>query len=107
MKLVLYQTPIKTPYVFRSWSKAKDKFDFDDYVGVYVFTPECTSIEGALEEIFEAGNVGELPILRSVSVSDVVIICDPDTDEPVKAYYCDPFNWEEISDACNGIKHLS
>lgn len=94
----LYQTKLETPYVFRPYDDAVDKFSIDDYNLVATVQLNCDEstpdITTALEELFQDGNNGKLQQatgkqFRSISVSDVF-------DVNGDLYYVDTFGFKKI-----------
>lgn len=91
----IYQTPVSTPYCFRSFSEAMEAdFSQYDYNLKYCGEIDITNraIGYVLDEIFVKHNRGDRPNgkkMRSLSVSDVVVL----DGHP---YYCDSYGWSEI-----------
>ena len=91
----IYQTPVSTPYCFRSFAEAMESdFSQYDYNLKYCDEIDITNmaIGYVLDEIFVKHNRGDRPngkTMRSLSVSDVVVLNE-------KPYYCDSYGWSEI-----------
>lgn len=107
---ILYQvTPGKTrEYGFESL-KMLDKFgielSLDNYTEVanidYSKYTDATDTNAILEAIFREGNTNqdmrvEFPTMRSVSVSDIVLLDG-------RYYYCDDFGWTDVTDRLTSV----
>lgn len=85
-------------YAWMRWDYAKDKFDLNDYEGVYYSHIDAETEIEALNKLFEKFNIDH-PIDftgHSMSVSDVICLIRNDGCD---WYYCDSFGWEKITKA--------
>lgn len=91
----IYQTPVSTPYCFRSFAEAMEAdFSSEDYDLKYIgeVNIKDQTINYVLDEIFIRHNRDDRPNgkkMRSLSVSDVVVLDN-------RPYYCDSYGWSEI-----------
>ena len=88
---------INCDYAWMSWETAKRDINLMDYDGVYY----GRSIDGenpiaVLEKLFERFNINHPDDFKghSMSVSDIVVLFD---DNGCKWYYCDSFDWKDIT----------
>jgi hypothetical protein len=90
-------------FLFESWDRIEDDFDFDNYVEVWngtfeslgVTVPSTNNIWN-LDKIFDIFNVNHPKDFHghSLSVSDIVKLDN-------EYFYCDNFGWENITDKIN------
>lgn len=84
----------QTDYTFRSFEEAQKTFNPLDYTRVYA---AMLSHDKSLEELFALHNADDRPFgrkMRSLSVSDVVVLIK---DNTVTAYYVDSFGFVPVS----------
>ena len=99
MKYEIYQIDSirDCEYAFRAFCEAKDKLKFSDYKLMYSGeTENRRTNQTVLEHLFEVFNINR-PIDfkgHSLSVSDIVILYG---DDEVNAYYCDSYDWKNIT----------
>lgn len=107
---ILYQvTPGKTREFGFEPLKMLDKFgielSLDNYTEVanidYSKYTDATDTNAILEAIFREGNTNqdmrvEFPTMRSVSVSDIVLLDG-------RYYYCDDFGWTDVTDRLTSV----
>ena len=85
-----------TDYSFMGWDYAKNKIRISDYDGKYYSHIDGDSAGSVLEKLFERFNINHPDDFKghSMSVSDIVVLFD---DNGCKWYYCDRFDWRDIT----------
>ena len=100
MKIKIYQIDKdvdKYGVIFADYDDTLDKAgqaNPDIYRTVYEGDVECET----LEEVFDLFNSFERPayVGRSLSVSDVLEVCDEDASVPKGCYFCNVIGWRKI-----------
>ena len=89
----IYQLPSEHENLFRDFDFARSDFDFSDYNLIYTDNTPFTVDD--LEEIWEKYNIAHPSDYtdRSLSVSDIVEVDN-------KYFYCDNFNWVNVTKYC-------
>ena len=95
---LIYQIkdPIKCDYAWMSWKIAKRDINLMDYDCVYTDSIDGENPIAVLENLYEMFNINH-PLDfngHSLSVSDIVVLFD---DNGCKWYYCDRFDWRDIT----------
>lgn len=99
-KYVIYQVRANVPFAFLNWKLANKMADwsFKPYRSVWNGYEEAADDMDLVNYLWEVFNINH-PVgyrARSLSVSDVILIQDIETNEK-KYYYCDSFGWKDIT----------
>ena len=95
---LIYQIkdPIKCDYAWMGWKIAKRDINLMDYDCVYTDSIDGENPIAVLENLYEMFNINH-PLDfngHSLSVSDIVVLFN---DNGCKWYYCDRFDWRDIT----------
>lgn len=95
---IVYQVKADEDFCFMRWGWAREHgWSFKPYKDVWNGSEEARDDYDLLNYLYELLNESHPAGFRghSMSVSDVVMICD---DDGSRYYYCDSFGWEDITD---------
>lgn len=99
-RYVIYQVRANVPFAFLNWKLANKMADwsFKPYRSVWNGYEEAADDMDLLGYLFETFNINHPDGYRghSMSVSDVVLVQDMETNEK-KYYYCDSIGWKDIT----------
>lgn len=106
MIFTIFQLPVSHNNCFRGFSqKVAESLDIKDYVPTWTGclgdnseVPETKLLDIIFHEFNDPGMRPNHFAGRSLSVSDIVIISPSDCFREGKAFYCDDFGWQNVSD---------
>ncbi len=99
-RYVIYQVRANVPFAFLNWELANELADwsFKPYRSVWNGYEEAADDMDLVNYLWEVFNTNHPDGYRghSMSVSDVILVQDMETNEK-KYYYCDSFGWKDIT----------